>query len=242
MSGVFAILANLSDQFTHACAHFDAIASYLEGNLSGVKAPVSPWETGKEASSRSVERDARRDVPTRGRRRRSPGSPVSCRLSSQSVPWAFACAPTLWCGSSALGSSALRTSRSRLSVFPSRYVRPSLRNFPAKVSGKWNFDRLCGTKIYIACLAYGLDGSRRVWDACEKCTTKIYLQEPKAEHLCARCSVNPFFHGSFERIRLRVRRFQTRTRAPVTKFIKCAGIAKLRINRLRSSRIIARVS
>lgn len=124
-------------------------------------------------------------------------------------------------------------------MFPPRFVRPSLRNFPVKVSGKWNFDRLCGTKIYIACLAYGLAGSRRVWDACEKCTTKIYLREPKAEHLCARCSVNPFFHGSPERIRLRVRRFQTRTRAPVTKLIKCA---ELGINRLRSSRIIARVS
>lgn len=77
---------NLSDQFTRVRA-FTMVSSYLEGNLSGVKAPLL-LETGKEASSRTVERDARRDVSSRGRRR----SPVSRRLSSQNVPRTFACA------------------------------------------------------------------------------------------------------------------------------------------------------
>ena len=43
----------------YTCARiYGVLSSYLEGNLSGVKAPL--LETGKEASSRSMERDGRR--------------------------------------------------------------------------------------------------------------------------------------------------------------------------------------
>lgn len=106
--------ANLSDQFTHACAHFTiAIASYLEGNLSGVKAPVSPRETGKEASSRSVERDARRDVSTGGTEEGVRQSLVDSRVE------AFR----------ALMRLVLRSDRVR----PSRIWKPSRRVFPPRL-------------------------------------------------------------------------------------------------------------
>lgn len=70
--------ANLSDQFTRVCA-FTMLSSYLEGNLSGVKASLLLARPVRKRRSRSRWKgDARRDVSrgTSGTR-----SPVSRRLS-----------------------------------------------------------------------------------------------------------------------------------------------------------------
>lgn len=93
----------LSDQFTRVRA-FTMLSSYLEGNLSGVKARLP--ETGKEASSLAWWKGMPGATSqSRGRRR----TPVSRRLSSQGVSRAFACASSRVLGNGCHKSSVLES-------------------------------------------------------------------------------------------------------------------------------------
>lgn len=107
--------------YTRVRAFYDAIASYLEGNLSGVKAPVSPRE--RPVRKRRLARWKGMPGPARRleqRQKKAFASLSSTLKSKRSVNSSRALSVHRY-GSSTLESSAPRKSRNRLNVFPPRF-------------------------------------------------------------------------------------------------------------------------
>lgn len=103
--------------YTRVRAFYDAIASYLEGNLSGVKAPVSPRE--RPVRKRRLARWKGMPGPARcleQRQKKAFASLSSTLKSKRSVNSSRALSVHRY-GSPTLGSSALHKSRNRLNDY-----------------------------------------------------------------------------------------------------------------------------